>query len=66
MFRHEVSYLGHVISAEGVRIGSVTISSVVNWNYSEDVQQLRSFLGLCAYYKSFVKGFQALLELFTN
>ncbi|UYV81786.1 K02A2.6-like [Cordylochernes scorpioides] len=38
LFKREVAYLGHIISAE-------------------DLTQLRSFLGICTYYRRFIPGF---------
>ncbi|GFW94050.1 retrovirus-related Pol polyprotein from transposon 17.6 [Trichonephila clavipes] len=47
LFRREVTYLGHIISVEGVRTDPDKISAVKYWNCPTDVHQLRSFLGLC-------------------
>ncbi|GFR03492.1 retrovirus-related Pol polyprotein from transposon 17.6 [Trichonephila clavata] len=57
LFRREVTYLGHIISAEDVRTDPDKISAVKNWKNPTDVHQLRSFLGLCTYYRKFVKDF---------
>ncbi|GFV21373.1 retrovirus-related Pol polyprotein from transposon 17.6 [Trichonephila clavipes] len=46
LFRYEVTYFGHIISAEGVRTDPDKISAVKDWNCPTDVHQLRSFLGL--------------------
>ncbi|GFU66226.1 retrovirus-related Pol polyprotein from transposon 412 [Trichonephila clavipes] len=56
-FQKEVNYLGHVISAEGVRTDPEKVSAVKNWKRPENLRELRSFLGLCTYYRKFVKGF---------
>ena len=36
------------------------MSAVENWSRPEDLHQLRSFLGLCTYYRKFVKGFSTI------
>ncbi|GBN83820.1 Retrovirus-related Pol polyprotein from transposon 297 [Araneus ventricosus] len=54
-FRKEVSYLGHIISADGVKTDPET-EAVVDWPRPETVHDLQSFLGLCTYYRRFKIG----------
>ncbi|KAF8778512.1 Retrovirus-related Pol polyprotein like [Argiope bruennichi] len=60
LFLHEVNYLGHIISADGVRTDPQKVSAVKDWRRPKNVHELRSFLGLCTYYRRFVKGFSSI------
>jgi len=52
-----LKYLGHVISSEGISVDSDKISSVVKFKIPSNVKEVRGFLGLCGYYRRFVRGF---------
>ena len=52
----EVSFLGHIMYAEGIRVDPAKIEVVV----------IRSFLGLAGYYRRFVKGFSVIASPLTK
>jgi len=56
-FQHEVSFLGHVVGQEGVRTDPLKVTAVEGWPVPTDVAGVRSFLGLCSYYRRFVPRF---------
>ena len=59
----EASFLGHIVSAEGIRVDPIKIEAFVNWKLPRNVIEVRSFLGLVGYYRRFVKGFSVIAKL---
>ncbi|KAK3728347.1 hypothetical protein QZH41_002178 [Actinostola sp. cb2023] len=47
----------HVVSDAGLSTDPEKIRAVVEWPVPVGVTDLRSFLGLCSYYRKFTKGF---------
>jgi hypothetical protein len=43
---HQVEYLGHVITAQGVATDPVKIEAIISWPIPKSITQLRGFLGL--------------------
>ncbi|GFU84686.1 retrovirus-related Pol polyprotein from transposon 17.6 [Trichonephila clavipes] len=58
----EVKILGHLVSSNGVRPDPDKIKAVRNFPTPKNIHDIRSFLGLCSYFRRFIKGFCYLAE----
>jgi hypothetical protein len=50
----EVEFLGHVVSAEGIKVDQAKTATVRDWPRPTCAQDVRQFLGLAGYYRKFV------------
>ena len=55
--RKEVEYLGHLITAEGLRPNVRLTEAVQNFPRPDNVQGVRRFLGMTSYYRRFIARF---------
>ena len=57
LFQRSVTFLGHEVSDKGIATDSSKTEAVQKWPTPKNVTDVRSFLGLCSYYRRFVRGF---------
>ena len=57
LFQRRVDFLGHVLTESGIEVQPEKIKAVQNWPTPRNLTELRSFVGLCSYYRRFISGF---------
>ncbi|GKV43664.1 hypothetical protein SLEP1_g50928 [Rubroshorea leprosula] len=54
---NHISFLGHIVSKDGISVDPSKVEAVVKWERPTSVTEVRSFLGLAGYYIRFVEGY---------
>ena len=57
LFQRRVNFLGHVLTETGIEVQAEKVEAVQNWPTPCNLTELRSFVGLCSYYRRFISGF---------
>lgn len=52
-----VSFLGYIISPEGVAMDESKVQAVLNWPQPTTIKGVQHFLGFANFYSQFIKGF---------
>lgn len=55
----ELLYLGHLVSKNGLAVDPKKVSAVKDWPTPKDLHELRCFLGLTNYFRTFIRGYSA-------
>ena len=66
LFRRQVAFLGHIVSAEGVSCDPGKIEAVREWPVPTNITEVRSFLGLANYYRKYVESFASVAAPLTR
>ena len=56
-FLQEIRYLGHIISKKGISMDPDKLKIIEEWPQPRNLHELRSFIGMCSYYRRFIEKF---------
>ena len=62
----QVTYLGLVISDQGVQMDSSKVSCILDWHTPQDLKDVQGFLGFANFYRRFIKDFSRLVKPLVN
>ena len=62
IMRQKVLFLGHVVTPQGISTDPEKITLVTDWPPPRNLKEVRSFVGLCSYYRRYVKDFARVAE----
>jgi hypothetical protein len=62
----EVTFLGYVISTEGIKMDPAKIAPILEWNTPTCVKDVQSFVGFANFYRRFIKGYSELATPLTR
>jgi len=57
LFQSKVTFLGHVLSKDGLSVEEDKIQAMNDWPRPQNRKHILSFLGLCGYYRTFIENF---------
>jgi hypothetical protein len=57
LMKEEISFLGHRVSANGLKVDPEKVRAVADWKVPKDVHGVRSFLGLANYFRRFLQAY---------
>ena len=66
LFRTEIKFLGHLVSAAGVQPLPDKVSAINDWPTPRCIRDVRAFYGLIGYYRRFIEGFATIAEPLTR
>jgi hypothetical protein len=65
-FKPELKFLGHTVSASGMKPDPSKVSAVTAWPLPQTAFEVRAFFGLANYFRKYIQGFAAMVAPLTD
>ena len=62
----QVKYLGHIINKDGIQVDPEKTQAISTFPIPKSSKQVKSFLGVCNYYRKFIQGYAKLASPLTK
>ena len=66
LFKQKVGFLGYIVEGGEISVDPGKIKAINEWPEPKTVRQVRSFLGLCNFYRKFIEKFSEKAKPLTN
>jgi len=64
--KKETEFLGHIITTDGIKSNPNKINAIINFPIPKTTKGIKSFLGLCGFYRKFIPNFAKIAKPMTS
>ena len=65
-YTSHVEYLGFIVSEEGISVNPAKVRDIVEWPEPKNVSEVRGFLGITGWYRTFIKDYASIASPLTG
>jgi len=65
-FQERVRFVRHYVSAKDIEVDPDKTACIAHWPFPRSVSELRSFLGITSYYRSYIPGYATIADPLTE